>query len=87
MSRCRWFPEVADLGYCAAKRQYDYGLHGHLLITLTGVITACTVTAATGDEREALWELTADFQGLVIGNKGDLSAWLQAEWATVGIDL
>ncbi len=53
MSRCRLFPEVADLGYCAAKGQYRYGLQGHLLITLHGVITA-------GDEREALWEATRD---------------------------
>jgi hypothetical protein len=81
------FPEVADLGYCAAKKQYDYGLHGHLLITPTGVITAYTVTSATGDEREALWELTEDFQGLVIGDKGYLGTWLQAELATVRIDL
>lgn len=87
MSRCRLFPEVADLGYCAAKGQYYYGLHGHLLITLNGAITACTVTAATGDEREALWELTEGFQGRVIGDKGYLCTWLQTELATVGIDL
>jgi hypothetical protein len=87
MSRCRLFPEIADLGYCAAKGQYDYGLHGHLLITLNGVITACTVTSATGDEREALWELTEDFQGMVIGDKGYLSSGLQAELATLGIQL
>lgn len=87
MSRCRLFPEVADLGYCAAKGQYYYGLHGHLLITLNGVITACTVTSATGDEREALWELTEGFQGMVIGDKGYLGACLQAELASVGINL
>lgn len=87
MSRCRLFPEIADLGYCAAKGQYDYGLRGHLLITLNGVITACTVTSATGDEREALWELTEDFQGMVIGDKGYLSSGLQAELATLGIQL
>ena len=86
-SRCRVFPDVADVGYCAAKNQYYYGLHGHLLITLDGVITACTVTSATGDEREALWELTAGVHGLVLGDKGDLSAFLQAELATTGIDL
>jgi len=86
-SRCRVFPDVADVGYCAAKNQYYYGLHGHLLITLDGVITACTVTSATGDEREALWELTAGVHGLVLGDKGYLSAFLQAELATAGIDL
>lgn len=85
--QCRWFPEVADLGYCAAKKQSYDGLHGHLMITVNGVITACTVTPAAGDEREALWDLTDGVQGLVIGDKGDLSAFLQAELATVGIDL
>lgn len=85
--QCRLFPEVADLGYCAAKKQYYYGLHGHLMITVNGVITACTVTPAAGDEREALWDLTDGVQGLVIGDKGYLSAFLQAELATVGIDL
>lgn len=85
--RCRLFPEVADWGYCAAKKQSYYGLHGHLLITFDGLITACTLTSASGDEREALWELTAGFQGLLIGDKGYLSITRQAELATVGIHL
>ena len=38
--RCLWFPDVAGYGYCAAKKQYYYGLHGHLMITFDGVITA-----------------------------------------------
>ena len=86
-SRCRGFPDVANVGYCAAKQHSYYGLHGHLLITIGGVITAWTVTAATGDEREALWELTAGMHGLVIGDKGYLSACVQEELATIGIDL
>jgi hypothetical protein len=85
--QCRLFPEAADYGYCAAKKQYYYGLHGHLMVTINGVITACTVTPATGDEREALWDLTEGVAGLVIGDQGYLSAFLQAELATVGIDL
>jgi len=74
-------------GYCAAKNQYYDGFHGHLLIALNGLITACAVTSASGDEREALWELTEGFQGLLIGDKGYLSLSLQSELATVGIDL
>ena len=85
--QCRWFPEVADLGYCAAKKQYYYGLHGHLMITVDGVMTAWTVTSAAGDEREALWDLTEGVHGWVIGDKGYLSAFLQAELATTEIDL
>ncbi|MCP5124926.1 MAG: IS982 family transposase [Gammaproteobacteria bacterium] len=84
---CRLFPAVADFGYCAAKKQYYYGLHGHLMVTIHGVITAWTVTPATGDEREALWDLTEGVQGWVIGDKGYLSAFLQTELATTGIDL
>jgi hypothetical protein len=85
--QCRLFPGVADVGYCAAKKQYYYGLHGHLMITFDGVITGCTVTPATGDERAALWDLTQGVHGLVIGDKGYISAFLQAELATTGIDL
>ena len=57
------------------------------MVTAHGVITACTVTPASGDEREALWDLTDGVQGLVIGDKGYISAFLQAELVTVGIDL
>ncbi|HOW75640.1 MAG TPA: IS982 family transposase [Candidatus Competibacteraceae bacterium] len=84
--QCRWFPDAADFGYCTAKKQYYYGLHGHRMITVNGVITAWTVTPTAGDERAALRDLTEGVQGLVMGGKGYISAFLQAEWATVGID-
>ncbi len=58
-----------------------------LRIAVDGVITGCTVTPAAGDEREASWELTEGIRGLMMGDKGYLSAFLQAERATVGIDL
>ena len=57
------------------------------MVTINGVITAWTVTPATGDEREALWDLTTGVQGLVIGDKGYISAFLRTELAAVGIDL
>ncbi|MBK8751480.1 MAG: transposase [Candidatus Competibacteraceae bacterium] len=79
-------PRRRAYGYCAAKKQPYYGLHGHLMITVDGVITACTVTTAAGDEREALWEFTEGVHGLVIGDKGYMSAFVKAERATVGID-
>ncbi len=85
--RCRLFAGEADYGYCAAKKQPYYGFHGHLIITVEGVITGWTVTPASGDEREALWDLTEGVQGLVIGDKGYISAFLHAELTTVGIDL
>ena len=74
------------MGAIARQKSSTYGLHGHRLITFDGVITARTVTAATGDEREALWELTKGVRGLVMGDKGFLGAFLRADLATVGID-
>ena len=55
------------------------------MITVNGVITACTVTTASGDEREARWEFTEGVHGLVIGDKGYMSAFVKAG-RTVGID-
>lgn len=84
---CRSFQGVAAYGYCAAKQQFYYGFHGHLLISATGVITGFSLTPANGSEREALWELVPAIHGLVIGDKGYLSAPLQQQLQTVGIEL
>ncbi len=45
------------------------------------------MTTATGSEREALWEISQSIQGLLIGDKGDLSQPLQADLAAAGITL
>lgn len=66
---CRSFPGVANYGYCAAKKETYYGFHGHLLISASGVITSFTLTSASGDEREAIWDIVTLIQGLVIGDK------------------
>lgn len=50
---CRSFKGEAAYGYCAAKQQTYYGFHGHLLISVTGVITGFSLTPANGSEREA----------------------------------
>lgn len=84
---CRSFRGEADYGYCAAKQKTYYGFHGHLLITATGVITSFTLTAANTSEREALWEMVQMIHGLLIGDKGYLSAALEEELQSVGIDL
>jgi hypothetical protein len=81
------FSGEADSGYCAAKKQYYYGFHGHRRVTMDGVITGWTVTPASGDEREALWDLTDGVQGWVMGDKGSIRAFLKAELAITGIDL
>lgn len=84
---CRSFKGVAAYGYCAAKKQTYYGFHGHLLMSATGVITSFSLTAANGSERETLWEMVHSINGLLIGDKGYLSASLQHELQQVGIEL
>jgi len=85
--RCRSFKGEAAYGYCAAKKQTYYGFHGHLIITATGVITGFSLTPANGSEREALWDMVSTIQGLLIGDKGYLSATLQQDLRQVGVEL
>ncbi|NEQ26584.1 MAG: IS982 family transposase [Microcoleus sp. SIO2G3] len=84
---CRSFKGIAAYGYCAAKKQTYYGFHGHLLISATGVITSFSLTPANGSEREALWDLVQTIHGLLIGDKGYLSASLEHELRQVGVEL
>jgi Transposase DDE domain len=72
----------AAYGYCAAKKQIYYGFHGHLLVSATGVITGFSLTPANGSERDALWDMVQTIHGLIIGDKGYLSAPLQHELRT-----
>lgn len=85
--RCRSFRGQASYGYCAAKDEKFYGFRGHLLVSADGIITGFTLTPANGDEREALWDLLPEIQGLLIGDKGYISAWLRQELQRYGIDL
>jgi IS5 family transposase len=73
--------------YCAAKDEKFYGFRGHLSVSLNGVITGVTVTPANVDEREALWEITPQIQGLLIGDKGYISQSLREELAQANLDL
>jgi len=77
--RCRTFREVSAKGYCAAKDEYDWGLHGSMVISLSGVITSKTATAAPMDERAALFDVLDGIQGLLIGDKGYISQSLHTE--------
>jgi IS5 family transposase len=85
--RCRSFQGEVAYGYCASKQEFYYGFHGHLIVSGTGVITSFTLTPANGSERDALWEMMHTFQGLLIGDKGYLSAPLKQELKSVGIEL
>lgn len=81
------FRGEAAFGYCAAKREIYYGFHGHLLISLRGVVTSFTLTAANGDERQALWDLIKEIRGLLGGDKGYISAPLHQDLLTEGVNL
>lgn len=77
----------ADYGYCAAKREYYYGLKTHLLIDLRGVAVGLTVTAANVDERDAAYDVLRASEGLVLGDKGYIRPQFKADCEALGIDL
>jgi hypothetical protein len=76
--RTKSFRGEATIGYCASKRLYFYGFHGHLLISLGGVITSFSVTGANVDERRAAWDLLDHVVGLLLGDKGYISRFFQS---------
>ena len=78
-NRCRTFRDVSAKGYGAAKDEYDWGLHGSLIISASGGITGKTATPAPLDEREALFDVRPGIQGLLIGDKGYMSKPLHKE--------
>jgi hypothetical protein len=85
--RCRTFRDAAAWGYCAAKKEYFYGLRGHLVINLAGTAVAFTVTTANVDERDVVPNLYGKVHGLLIGDKGFISVTLKAEAAAHDLDL
>jgi len=64
------FKGNASYGYCAAKAMTYYGLKGHLLIDLSGVIVGCSVASANVDEREMLLEMHSHAGRDILGDKG-----------------
>ena len=85
--RSRVLTAEADYGYCAAKKEYYYGLKGHLLIDLRGVVTGITVTAAPVDERDAAYDVLTAIEGILLGDKGYIRPQFKAECEAMGIDL
>ena len=64
------FKGSASYGYCAAKAMTYYGLKGHLLIDVNGVIVDCSVAPANVDEREMLLEMHVHAGREILGDKG-----------------
>ena len=79
------FRGEAAYGYCAAKNTTYYGFKGHLLITLNGVVTGLSLTAANADEREAALDFADDIRGTLLGDKGYIGK--RTEFEKHGIDL
>ena len=83
----RLFKADADYGYCASKNKTYYGFKGHLLISLNGIITGIVITAANVDEREAALNFEDDIKGLLLGDKGYISAEKKEAFLKKGIIL
>lgn len=58
------FSGEAAYGDCASKDETYYGFKGNILINSEGVVTAITATAANIDERESLWDLLDEINGM-----------------------
>ncbi|MED5074350.1 IS982 family transposase, partial [Anoxybacillus geothermalis] len=53
MHRVKRFQEIADIGYCASKKQWYYGLKLHLQVTDQGLPMGYVVTEASCHDRVA----------------------------------
>ncbi len=61
----------ADLGYCAAKREYYYGYKLLALVTLSGIIVEWGLIPASADERDGLEAMMFDDEEwLIWADKG-----------------
>ncbi len=61
----------ADLGYCAAKREYYYGYKLLALVTLSGIIIEWGLIPASADERDGLEAMMfGDEEWLIWADKG-----------------
>ncbi len=50
-------PGLADIGFCATKGEYYFGMKLHLKITFGGIPICWGLTAATVDDRRMVWPL------------------------------
>lgn len=85
--RSRMLGDVAAWGFCAAKDEHYYGLKGHLVLAMKGLITGFVVTPANVDERQALWDIAGSIKGLLIGDKGFIGDQWKTDMAMWGINL
>ena len=82
-----YFKGEAGYGRCPSKNQVYYGFKGHLLVTISGVVSAFMLTPANIEEHRTLEELSEGATGLLIGDKGFISEALKERLKQKGIDL
>jgi hypothetical protein len=85
--RDRCFKGEAAYGYCASKDMHYYGFLGHVMIDAEGRLSGFLLTPANGSEREALLAMSAGITGMILGDKGFISAPLREELCRLQIDL
>lgn len=71
----------ASYGKCPSKKETYYGYKVHAMTTFEGYITDFTITKASIDDREAVWELVENYNSplLIIGDKGYISQSLRTQ--------
>src|SRR4029079_8035229 len=63
----------ADVGYCAAKREFYYGYKLLVLVSISGIIIEWGLLPASADERVGFEEMMCEDEGwLVCGDTGFL---------------
>lgn len=86
-SRDKCFKSEAAYGYCASKDEHYYGFMGHVRIHFDGALSGFMLTPANGSERDAMLEMSDGISGLMLADKGFISARLQAQLAEQNIEL
>ncbi|WP_273704458.1 IS982 family transposase [Candidatus Accumulibacter cognatus] len=89
VSRHTLFRGEADWGFCASQDPYDFGFHAMLLTTAEGVIAGVTLTAASMDERDSVFDLPLleRIRGALLGDKGFIRPVLTEDLSGMGIAL
>lgn len=84
----RIFRGEAAYSYCASKDEKYYGFKGNVIINSEGVITDMTTTSANIDERDSLWDVIKEIEGMIIADKGLIGKNYQDELRQyTGLDL
>jgi hypothetical protein len=81
------FKGIAGYGRCPSKKNVYFGFKGHLVITLSGIISQFELTPANVEEHQVAEEVTSNIKGLVIGDKGFISKDLKKRLKEREVDL